>query len=212
MTRNMGQRRFHLFQCPATTYNNFTSINQCHLHAGNVTFALLNEYVLLLTGQRLPRPIREYICIHDSQAIHQPDIDQTTMEKPQHCGQCLLHAVFGRLNFHELLVPLFDCRETVCILTVPPNANCGSTFGFVVYGQSRAVRKLQFYPHQTFYNGLNIRGDVRVEIVAQQRSWSTNGPWEGVNNLVGYFRSRGNAFIKRLEGSVKMQQCQLKIS
>ena len=154
----MGQRRFHLFQCPATTYNNFTSINQCHLHAGNVTFALLNEYVLLLTGQRLPRPIREYVCIHDSQAIHQPDIDQTTMEKPQHCGQCLLHAVFGRLKFHELLVPLFDCRETVCILTVPPNANCGSTFGLVVYGQSRVVRKFQFHPCVSFYRGLTIRG------------------------------------------------------
>lgn len=41
-TRNMGERRFHLLQCPAATYN-FTPINQCHLHAGNVTFALLNE-------------------------------------------------------------------------------------------------------------------------------------------------------------------------
>ena len=38
----MGERRFHLLQCPAATYN-FTPINQCHLHAGNVTFALLNE-------------------------------------------------------------------------------------------------------------------------------------------------------------------------
>ena len=140
MTRNMGQRRFHLFQCPAATYN-ITSINQCHLHAGNVTFALLNEYVPLLTGQPLPRPVREYVCIHDSQAIRQPDTDQATIEKPQHCGQCLLHAVCGLLKFHEILVPLFDCRETVCILIVPPNANYGSTFGLVVYGQSRAVRK-----------------------------------------------------------------------
>ena len=41
-SRNMGERRFHLLQCPAATYN-FTPINQCHLHAGNVTFALLNE-------------------------------------------------------------------------------------------------------------------------------------------------------------------------
>ena len=41
-TRNMGERRFHLLQCPAATYN-FTPIHQCHLHAGNVTFALLNE-------------------------------------------------------------------------------------------------------------------------------------------------------------------------
>ena len=41
-TRNMGERRFHLLQCPAATYN-FTPISQCHLHAGNVTFALLNQ-------------------------------------------------------------------------------------------------------------------------------------------------------------------------
>ena len=93
-------------------------------------------------------------------------------------------------------------------LTVPPSVNCGSAFGLVVHGQSRVVRKFQFHPCESFYHGLNIRGGGRVEIVAHQRSWSTNGNWEGVNNLVDYFRSKGNAYIKRLEGSVKMQQCQ----
>ena len=178
------------------------------MHAGNITFALLNEYVLHLTGQPLPRPIRQYVDIHDSQVFRQPDTDQSTIENPQHCGQCLLHAVCGRLKFHEMLVPLFDFRETVCILTVPPSVNCGSTFGRVAYGQSRVVRKLQFHPRESFYHGLNIRGGGCVEDVAQQRSWSPNGHWEGVNNLVDFFMSKGNAFTKRLEGSVKMHPCQ----
>ena len=106
-----------------------------------------------------------------------------------------------------MLDPLFDFGETVCILIVPPFVNCGSTFGFVVYGQSRVVRRFQFHPRESFYHGLNIRGGGRVEEVAQRRSWSTNGNWKGVNNLVDYFRSKGNAFIKRAEGSAKMHSC-----
>ena len=123
--------------------------------------------MLLLTCHRLPGPLREWVYINDSQGIRQPDIDQAMMEKPQRRGQYMLHAVFGRLEFHEILVPRYDCRKTVCILIVPPNANGGFTFGLVVYGQSWAVRKLQFYPHETFHHELNIRGDGRVEIVSQ---------------------------------------------
>ena len=85
----MSLRRFHLVQCPAPTPD-ICTVNSCHWHAEEVTFALLKEFMDYLTGEPLLQVVRQYVGVFDSQVFQQLGKDQSEVENPQHCGQCLL--------------------------------------------------------------------------------------------------------------------------
>ena len=140
----MSVRKFHLLQCPATPHG--STVEDCHRHAGNVTFELLRAFIWDFHGKWLHDGIRRHISVVDSQVFREAQKDQSTVANPEHCGQYLLHAVCGDLKDHELFAPITWPRETTCILVLMPNPDYGSTFGLVVHGQSRAIRRFQFRP------------------------------------------------------------------
>ena len=97
----MSVRKFYLMQCPATTHG--SNIDYCHWHAQEVTFKLLRAFIWDFSGKWLHDEIRKRIRVVASQVSRQPETDQSTVAKPEHCGQCLLHAVCGELEDHDFL-------------------------------------------------------------------------------------------------------------
>ena len=193
--RPTDMRSFHVYQCPESSWP--SSVENSHWHTEELLFALLKEYVWYQTGTTLPQDVRALIQVHDSQVFHQTGLKQSTVENAQHCGKCLLHASCGNLREHPSLACLLKSGDTISILTVPPSTNFGSTFGVVVHGHPRVVRKFEFRAQEKFYVALRVSGGGRVQEVAKSVGWNTIGHWEGVSRLLGYFRPRGDAGVKR---------------
>ena len=150
----MRVRKFYLLQCPASLHGR--TVEDCHRHAGDVTFALLRAYIWDFHSKWLHDGLRRHINVVASQVSREPNKDQWRVGNPQHCGHCLLHAVCGELIDHHLLDPLTKACETTCILVLSPNpVYYGSTFGLVVHSQSRYLRSIQFTPCPKFYQNLN---------------------------------------------------------
>ena len=153
----MSLRKFHLVQRPASNHDR--SIRSCHWHAEEVTFALLRAFIWDFNGKWLHDEIRKRIRVVASQVFRQSETDQSTVAKPEHCGLCLLHAVCGELEDHEIFAPITRPRATTCILVLAPRPDCGSTFGLVVHGESRVIRRFQFRP-DSFFIGVSIYVEV----------------------------------------------------
>ena len=52
---------------------------------------------------------------------------------------------------------------------------------------------------------MRVSGGGRVQEVAKSVGWNTIEHWEGVSRLLGYFRPRGDASVKRSGGQKGMQ-------
>ena len=101
----MTVRKFYLLQCPASLHGR--TVEDCHRHAGDVTFALLRQYIWFFHRDWLEDGLREHINVVASQVSREPDKNQYrwTGSNPENCGRCLLHAVSGELRDHDLLAP-----------------------------------------------------------------------------------------------------------
>ena len=184
----MSVRKFYLLQCPASLHGR--TVEDCHRHAGNVTFALLRQYIWDFHSKWLDDGLREHINVVASQVSREPGSFQTSVANPEHCGRCLLHAVCGDLRDHDLLAPITKARETTCILVLMTKPEYGSTFGLVVHSQSRDIRRIQFTPDPAeFYEGFSLRGSGLVLDKAQRENWSTKDPWTGIDSLADLFRT-----------------------
>ena len=198
-------RRFHVYQCPQSLQS--WSADACHWYTEELVFALLEQFVWYQTGTTLPQDLRRDVQVHDTQVFHHTNLKQSTVANEQHCGQCLLHASCGNLWEHSCLDCLLKSGDTISILTVPPDTHFGSTFGVIILGHPRVVRRFEFRPQQDFYGALRVRmkGGGRVQEVVKSLDWKTSGHWEGVSRLPVYFRPRGDANVKRSGGQDGMQ-------
>ena len=183
----MSVRKFYLLQCPASLHGR--TVEDCHRHAGDVTFALLRQYIWDFHSKWLHDGLREHINVVASQMSKEPGSFQTAVGNPEHCGRCLLHAVCGDLRDHDLLAPIMDARETTCILVLMTKPEYASTFGLVLHSQSRDIRRIQYTPYPlNFYWNISLRGSGLISDVAQQEIWSTSGLWAGIKSLTDLFR------------------------
>ena len=172
----MRVRKFYLLQCPASLHGR--TVEDCHRHAGDVTFALLRQYIWVFHRDWLDDGLREHINVVASQVSREPDKNQYlwTDSNPENCGRCLLHAVSGELRDHDLLAPITRARETTCILVLMTKPKYGSTFGLVVHSQSRDIRRIQYTPYPlNFYWNISLRGSGLISHVAEQEIWNTSG-------------------------------------
>ena len=172
----MTVRKFYLLQCPASLHGR--TVEDCHRHAGDVTFALLRQYIWVFHRDWLEDGLREHINVVASQVSREPDKNQYrwTVSNPENCGRCLLHAVSGELRDHDLLAPITRARETTCILVLMTKPKYGSTFGLVVHSQSRDIRRIQYTPYPlNFYWNISLRGSGLISDVAEQEIWNTSG-------------------------------------
>ena len=97
-------------QCPASTHER--TIESCDWHAEEVTFALLKEFMHHLIGRWLHKVVRQYVAVVASQVFLQLGKDQSSADKPDHYGQCLLHAACGNLMDQEMVAPIMQLRDT----------------------------------------------------------------------------------------------------
>ena len=196
-------RRFHVYQSPESSWP--STVENNHWHTENLLFELLKEFLWYRTGILLPPDVRDGIKVHDSQVLHQTGLQQSTVENAQHCGKCLLHATCGDLLEHSSLVSLFKSGDTISILTVPRSTDCGCTFGVVFHGHPRVFRKFELRAENKFYIAVCVSGSGRVQSVAKSVGWNTMSHWEGITRLLCYFRSQGDARLKRAGGRTGMQ-------
>ena len=127
-----------------------------------------------------------------------------------------MHASAGNVSLDGDLVPVFESKHTVSILTVPPDPSCGSTFGVVIYGHPRVLRRFaysaaEFYATVEFYASLNLSGSGHVHEVAKSRSWSTREHWANISHLESYFRHKGGPSVKRAKSKTPMPQNKFRV-
>ena len=170
----MRVRKFYLLQCPASLHGR--TVEDCHRHAGDVTFVLLRQYSWDFHSKWLHDGLREHINVVASQMSKEPGSFQTAVSNPEHRGRCLLHAVCGDLRDHDLLAPIMQAREITCILVLMTKPEYASTFGLVLHSQSRDIRRIQYTPYPlNFYWNISLRGSGLVSDVAEQEIWNTSG-------------------------------------
>ena len=102
----------------------------------------------------------------------------------------------GRLDSARVFVKkLLISGETICILISKDDTKSDwyvSTFGIVICGHPRVVRKFQFRAPPHFYSRLNASWGGRIQEVASSDSWSTTDPWDALPSAIDFFRSKGS--------------------
>ena len=73
---------------------------------------MLKEFMHHLIGWWLHKVVWQYVAVVASQVFPQTRKDQTSVDKPDHYGQCLLHAACGNSMDEEMLALIMQLRDT----------------------------------------------------------------------------------------------------
>ena len=202
----MTERKIYLLQCPESqsSCDAVTSL----LHARDISFAVLDEFLWWQTNQRLPACPADFINVTVSQVRYQGGKSQIDVPRLENRGQCLLHAFAGVFTVPTRFRALLASGESICILVTkadPKSKWHVSTFGIVICGHPRVVRKFQFRASESFYERLNVSWAGKIQEVASSTLWSTIDPWDALPTAVDFFRSKGSPSTTRIGGKRQKQ-------